>query len=120
VKGGAYYATPATEAGSMVQTTAPLKRADAAQAAGLPPQATARLFELKPGEAAVVPTDQGFAVLRLKEIVPAVPAADAEGMKSLEAELSRTLSNDVAFAYQNALRQRYPVEVDQDALQALF
>jgi peptidyl-prolyl cis-trans isomerase D len=120
LKGGADFATAATEAGSTVQTTAALKRTEAAQAVGLPPQATARLFELKPGEAAVVPTDKGFAVLRLKEVVPAVPAADAEGMKSLEAELSRTLSNDVAFAYQNALRQRYPVEIDQDALQNLF
>ncbi|HEX6102025.1 MAG TPA: peptidyl-prolyl cis-trans isomerase [Alphaproteobacteria bacterium] len=120
VKGGADFVTAATEAGSTVQATAALKRTEAAQAAGLPPQATARLFELKPGEVAVVPADQGFAVLRLKEVVPAVPAADAEGMKSLEAELSRTLSTDLAFAYQNALRQRYPVEIDQDALQTLF
>ena len=49
-----------------------------------------------------------------------MPAADAEGMKSVAAELKGAFSNDLAFAYQNALRQRYPVEIDQEALQNLF
>ena len=120
VRGGADFAAAATEAGAAIKVTQAVKRTDAAAEAGLPPQATARLFELKPGEVAVVPTDAGFAVLRLKEVVAAVPAADAEGMKSVEAELTRTFSNDLAFAYQNALRQRYPVEIDQEALQNLF
>ncbi|HVG81694.1 MAG TPA: peptidyl-prolyl cis-trans isomerase, partial [Methylomirabilota bacterium] len=90
VRGGADFAAAATEAGAAIKVTQAVKRTDAAAEAGLPPQATARLFELKPGEVAVVPTDAGFAVLRLKEVVAAVPAADAEGMKSVEAELTRT------------------------------
>jgi peptidyl-prolyl cis-trans isomerase D len=120
VKGGADFAAAATEAGSAVKTTQPLKRTDAAADAGLPPQATARLFELKPGEVGVVPAGEGYAVLRLKEIVPAVPAADAEGLKSVEAELARALGSDVAASYQGALRKRHPVEIDQQALQTLF
>jgi peptidyl-prolyl cis-trans isomerase D len=120
VKGGADFAAAATEAGSAVKTTQPLKRTDAAADAGLPPQATARLFELKPGEVGVVPAGEGYAVLRLKEIVPAVPAADAEGLKSVEAELARALGSDVAASYQGALRKRHPVEIDQRALQTLF
>jgi peptidyl-prolyl cis-trans isomerase D len=120
VKGGADFAAAATEAGSAVKTTQPLKRTDAAADAGLPPQATARLFELKPGEVGIVPAGEGYAVLRLKEIVPAVPAADAEGLKSVEAELARALGSDVAASYQGALRKRHPVEIDQRALQTLF
>jgi peptidyl-prolyl cis-trans isomerase D len=120
VKGGADLAASATEAGSAVKTTQPLKRTDAAADAGLPPEATGRLFELKPGEVAVAPAGDGFAVLRLKEIVPAVPAADAEGLKSVEAELSRALGSDLVASYQNALRKRHPVEIDQEALQTLF
>jgi peptidyl-prolyl cis-trans isomerase D len=120
VKGGADLTAAATEAGSAVKTTQPLKRTDAAADAGLPPEATGRLFELKPGEVAVAPAGDGFAVLRLKEIVPAVPAADAEGLKSVEAELSRALGSDLVASYQNALRKRHPVEIDQEALQTLF
>jgi peptidyl-prolyl cis-trans isomerase D len=120
VKGGADLATAAAEAGATVQTTQALKRTEAAEAAGLPPQATERLFELKPGEVAVVPADEGMAVLRLKEAVEAIPAADPEGMKSVETELSRTLGNDLVASYQTALRQRYPVAIDPDALQALY
>jgi hypothetical protein len=49
-----------------------------------------------------------------------VPAADAEGLKSVEAELARALGSDVAASYQGALRKRHPVEIDQRALQTLF
>ncbi|MGH7186518.1 MAG: peptidylprolyl isomerase, partial [Pseudomonadota bacterium] len=80
----------------------------------------ARLFALKPGEVAVAPAENGFAVIRLKEVIAAVPAADPAGMKSVEAELARALGNEAVVDYQNALRQRYPVVIDQDALQTLF
>ena len=120
VKGGADLAVAASEAGSSIKTTAPLKRTDAATEAGLPPEATGKLFALKPGEVAVVPAENGFAVLRLKDVVPAVPAADPEGLKSVEAELQRAIANDTVASYQNALRRHYPVEIDRDALQTLF
>jgi len=73
---------------------------------------------LKQGETAVVPVEDGYAVLRLKEIVPAVPAADPQGMKSVETELTRTLGNETAKGYETALRHSYPVEIDRDALQS--
>jgi peptidyl-prolyl cis-trans isomerase D len=120
VKGGADFAVAASEAGASLKTTAPLKRTDAAAEAGLPPEATGKIFALKPGEVAVAPAESGFAVLRLKEVIPAVPAADAEGLKSVEAELQRAIANDTVASYQNALRRRYPVEIDRNALQTLF
>jgi hypothetical protein len=57
-------------------------------------------------------------VLRLKEIVPAVPAADPQGMKSVETELKRALGNETAMGYEAALRRNYPVDIDRDALQS--
>ena len=44
----------------------------------------------------------------------------AEGLKSIEAELQRAIANDTVATYQNALRRRYPVEIDRNALQTLF
>ncbi len=120
INGGADFAAAAAEAGISVMTTAALKRTETASEAALPPQVISRLFAIKPGEVVLVPGENGVGVLRLKEVVPALPAADPEGMKSLEAELSRALGADLVAGYQNALRQRYRVEIDQGALQTLF
>ncbi len=120
VGGGTDFAAAATEAGTSVVSTPPLLRTEDASAVGLAPEATARLFSLRPGEVAVVPAENGFAVIRLKELVAAVPSADPEGMKSVEGELARALGNEAVAGYENTLRRRYPVEIDPDALQTLF
>jgi len=65
-----------------------------------------------------VPAENGYGVLRLKEIVPAIPAADPQGMKSVETELKRTFGNETAMGYEAALRRNYPVDIDRDALQS--
>ena len=118
VNGEADFASAAAEAGISVKSTAPLLRSQAAADAGLTAEATAKLFALKQGETAVVPAENGYAVLRLKDIVPAVPAADPEGMKSVGTELKRTLGNETAMSYEAALHRNYPVHVDRDALQS--
>lgn len=121
VRAGADFAAAAGEAGSTLKTTAPLGRGgQAAGDAALPSEATGRLFELMPGEIGVVAAGDGFVVLRVKEVIPAVPAADPDGMKSMEAELARALAGDLVASYQDALRRRHPVEIDRDALQSLF
>jgi peptidyl-prolyl cis-trans isomerase D len=118
VNGGADFTAAAAEAGTTVKSTAPLLRSEAAAEAGLAPEATAKLFALKQGETAVVPAENGYGVLRLKEIVPAIPAADPQGMKSVETELKRTFGNETAMGYEAALRRNYPVDIDRDALQS--
>jgi peptidyl-prolyl cis-trans isomerase D len=118
VTAGADFAPAAAVAGTSVKSTAPLLRSQAGTDAGLIPEATTKLFTLKQGETAVVPVENGYAVLRLKEIVPAVPAADPQGMKSVETELKRTLGNETAMSYESALRHNYPVDIDRDALQS--
>ena len=52
-------------------------------------------------------------------IAPFKVAANSSAQQASE-KINKTLANDLAFAYQNALRQRYPVEIDQEALQNLF
>ncbi len=121
VRAGADFAAAAGEAGSALKTTAPLGRGgQAAGDAALPQEATGRLFELKPDEIGVVAAGDGFVVLRVREVIAAVPAADPDGMKSMEAELSRALAGDLVASYQGALRRRHPVEIDRDALQSQF
>jgi peptidyl-prolyl cis-trans isomerase D len=117
---GGDFARLAADARTAVKTGKPVLRDQAGEDVGLPATATAKLFQLKPDEVAVEPVDNGFAVLRLKEIVPAVPSSDPEGMKSIKTELQRSLENEAAAQYRNALRSRYPVAIDRAAVDALF
>lgn len=77
------------------------------------PEVTARLFSLKPNEAAVVPSREGYNVVRLTEIVAADPAKDAAVVDQIRTQLAQQLGSDVVGTYVDALRQRYGVTIDR-------
>jgi peptidyl-prolyl cis-trans isomerase D len=81
--------------------------------AAVPPEVSSRLFSLKPNEAAVVVGRDGVYVVRLTEVVPADPAADAAGVAQLREQLQQQMSGDLVNSYAEALRQRYGVRIDQ-------
>lgn len=76
------------------------------------PEITARLFSLKPNEAAVVPGRDGDTVVRLTQIVPADPAKDAAGVDQVRTQLRQQIGGDAVATYVDALRQRYGVTID--------
>lgn len=84
--------------------------------ATVPPEINARLFSLKPNEAAVVPSRDGFSVVRLTQIVPADPASDAAGVEQLRTELRQQLGGDAVAGYVSTLRQHFGVTVDREAV----
>lgn len=102
-----------------VSTTAQLRRTGAPPS-DLPPTLVAKLFALKPGEATTLTTEKGAYVVALKEIIPADPAADKDGLARIGAALRSNLETGLAAAYNDALRSHFPVEINHKTLDSLF
>lgn len=101
-----------------VRSFEPLTRAADGSAAGLTPEAVAALFTASEGELVrePVPTRQGMAILRVDDVTVPVNPVTPELMAQLEAGLR----NDILAQYEAALRDRYPVEINDAALATLF
>ncbi len=92
-----------------LDTAGPLGRNDTAT---LPRPALEALFATPEGRYAdkPVPVPGGTAVLRTAEVIPAPADAPVEGLRS---ELLPALRTDLLVQYEAALRDRYPVEVNE-------
>ena len=110
------------EADLSVREITPLKRGDQGADQDLNPAAIQALFATEPGKIAEAVVDLGdrFAVIATDEIIPADPAADADGVADLEAELENESRNDVLAQFEAALRRDYAIEVDPAALDRLI
>lgn len=85
----------------------------------MPAQIAARLFALKPGEAAVTPGLEGQYVVRMKEIVPADPAADAAGVEQIRTQLRQDMAGDLVAEYTQGLRTRLGAQVNRAVVDRL-
>jgi peptidyl-prolyl cis-trans isomerase D len=79
----------------------------------MPPEVQRVLFGLKKGEPTMVETPEGFVVATAVEIVAPDPSADAAGYEQLRAAVTRTVSNDLAATFVEALRQRANPRINQ-------
>lgn len=116
VRGGKTMAEAAEEAGIPVQRMGPFGR-DPSQAAGLPPELLAPLFEAKSGDATMAETRSGFAVARLAEVVPFDPASDPLGMGRMRAEIEQSMQDELEQQYAAALRGRAGVSINRALLE---
>jgi peptidyl-prolyl cis-trans isomerase D len=89
------------------------------EAATVPPELLAPLFELKPKEATMVQTRDGFAVAQLLEITAADPAADAAALARVKAEVSQAMVRDLEIQFAAALRNRADVRLNPRMLDTL-
>jgi peptidyl-prolyl cis-trans isomerase D len=105
---------------SEVKTSKAITRAQSDPAVGLQGPLVTKLFELEPGKSAAVTTDDGAAVVRLREIVPADPAAQTAEVEKLGKELDGVVANDLAGQLVAALERRYGVQRDPSAFAGLF
>jgi peptidyl-prolyl cis-trans isomerase D len=78
------------------------------------PNLASALFELKPGEVTVADGPEGPIIAVLREIAPADPKADEAQVAALGDEVARTLSQDIAQRFLNALQTHYGVSVNND------
>jgi len=117
LKTGADLFKLASEKGLKVTTSAPFTRSGSLS--GLSSDMVATLFKAAPGDAVSLPTGTAHIISRLKQ-VNAAEAADKKDLDAIAKELGTAMQNDLLFQLAGGLRQRYPVKVNQSALNDLF
>jgi peptidyl-prolyl cis-trans isomerase D len=120
LKGGSDPAKLATEKGAVFSTTTPFSRSGEGFPDTMPRTLIAAIFRAQPGEAVVVRGQDASYVARTKTIVAADPATDQAGLNNLQDELARAQGLDLLAQLTLALRQQYPVTVNDRVLQDLF
>jgi peptidyl-prolyl cis-trans isomerase D len=98
----------------------PLKRDDQGYLFTLTPEAVKLMFETPAGAtvARAVPALDGSAVLVVDEVI--APQPEAAARDQARTALANDMRSDVLAQYEAALRQRYPVQVDQGQLASLM
>jgi peptidyl-prolyl cis-trans isomerase D len=83
-----------------------------------PPALTAKLFSAKRGEAVTAPAsgNEGYIVAVVKDVLPPDPAQEAVQKDAIARQLAPAMQSDMLDQYERALRSRFPVTVDQAAL----
>ena len=109
----------ASQSGASFAMTTPFTR-DARSVEGLPGDLVRKLFEVKPGETVTGATADSQVVARLKEIIPADPAASDATLATVESTVAQGLESDIMAQFGNALRNRYPVEVHRNRIDQFF
>ena len=100
-------------------TSKPFTRVTHESDAGLPEAVKADVFSLKPGEAAMGESREGYVVAVLKEVRPA-PALAAETRGRLDQQLSQSIASDLLDQFAGALRQRYDVVIERSVIDQRF
>lgn len=113
-------ASLAAEAGVMVTEVPAIGRDRQADASTVPQPFVNALFAAKTGETFVVRGPEGFLVGQLSDIRAADPAADAGARDREKQRLVQAMRGDLVQQYVTALRQRYPVSVNQAAIESRF
>jgi peptidyl-prolyl cis-trans isomerase D len=117
VKQGKMLADAAAVAGLPVRRTPLTGRGQAVS--GVPSELLRPLFGLKPGEATMVETPDGFVVATAADIQPADPVRDPAGYEQVRAALTRTIGSDVAEIFAQALRDRAQPRINQANLDSI-
>jgi peptidyl-prolyl cis-trans isomerase D len=110
VQGGQSLADAATVAGVPLVHLPEAGRASATE--GVPAQLLNPLFGLKPKEATMVETEEGFVVAQLMQVVAADPNADPIGFGRTRDALTQALGDDIQRSIIFALRQRAEPKVN--------
>jgi peptidyl-prolyl cis-trans isomerase D len=111
VKAGKSLKDVAAEHGLATRTSTPLQRNGGD--VRVPPTLIAKLFDVKVGEAVADSSGSNPAVAQLLSIQPADPTKDANAVKSLATQVGGTLQDDMVSEYDQALRDAFPVRLDQ-------
>lgn len=118
VNGGGKLADVAAAHKLTVATTEPLSRAGGDTK--VPPALVAKVFGAKPGGAVDARAGDGFIVAQVKDVIPPDPAKDTDAVTQLSRQLAPQLQDDLLQQFDKALRSRFPVVIDQDAVARAF
>ncbi len=117
VQGGQSFSDAATVAGVTPKLSPLVTRSDSNPA--VPPELQRVMFGLKKGETTMVETAQSFIVAQLTEIVKPDAAVDKTGYDQTRAALTKSISNDMATVFIDAVRQRTNPQVNQQAFNSV-
>jgi len=101
------------------KTTKPFTRLGDAASQGIPPDLAAKIFALKTGGAALGRDAGGYVIARLTKVIPADPASAKETAMAIKKDLAASISSDLLVQLVHALRNRYPVIINQRAVDSL-
>jgi peptidyl-prolyl cis-trans isomerase D len=119
-RNGASLADAATAQGAQSERMGPFGRQPAqggTPGLTVPPELLPALFNLRVGEATMVPTRNGFAVAQLLEIVAADPATDPAALANARSTLVGQSADELEAAYLAALRSRANPRLNQGLMQ---
>ncbi len=118
--GGKTLAEAASEAGLPAREVGGLRRDPGpGEAAAIPRELLAPLFELPPKGATMVRTREGYAVAQVTEITRPDPAPEAEAIAQLRREAARAMATDLEVQFLSALRERADVRVNPRLVEQL-
>jgi peptidyl-prolyl cis-trans isomerase D len=111
IKGGKAFSDAARDAG-VTPSLSPLVTRSQTDPS-MPAEVQRVLFTLKKDQPTMVETADGFLIATPVEIVSPDPAADAAGYEQLRAAVARTVGNDLATTFSEALRLRANPRINQ-------
>ena len=120
VDGGKKLADIAAAMNLKVTETPALLRSGVEAEKDIPGALRPKLFSTKLGKAVDGPISDGYLVAAVKEIKPADPATDADGVKAVREQLATLIKGDLLSGFGAALRDRHSVTVDEDTLNQLL
>ncbi len=120
VRLGSDMAGIASAEGLSLGRTAPIDRFGSDPEAAVSPDLTAKLFGLGKDEVAVAEVPDGWVVLKLTEVQPGDPIANAQAVEILADGLAQSLQNDVLAAFTRELHRDLGVSINQGAIDAVL
>ena len=117
VQGGASFSDAATVAGVTPKLSPLVTRSQGN--AEVPGELLRVLFGLKKGEATMVETPEGFVVAQLAEVVKPDAAADKPGYDQARSAIAKSISNDMATVFVDAVRRRAKPQTNQVAFDSV-
>ncbi|MDE2229642.1 MAG: peptidyl-prolyl cis-trans isomerase [Alphaproteobacteria bacterium] len=97
----------------VVTSTGPVLRTGGGK---VPPALIGPLFALKPNQAASAPDGIGYAIAQLTAIQEPEPAKDKAAVDALSHQLAQQMQSEFLGEFSQALRGRYPVEINKTNL----
>jgi peptidyl-prolyl cis-trans isomerase D len=117
---GKSLADAVAEFGLKPETTPAVLRDGSAPSGRVASEVAGQLFAGKVGDVAVAPAADGVHVVRVTAIEPADPAKDPDGVGRLRTTLTQQIGGDLVSELASALRSRYTVTVDQQAVERVL
>jgi peptidyl-prolyl cis-trans isomerase D len=118
-KGAGSLTKAAGKQGLKVVTSKPFTRFIREPSSPVPDALATELFRLKPGGLAMVESDNGYVVGELKSITPADPAQNKDEIKTIQDQLRTAVGQDLFGQYVSALKQRYTVKINHEAVDSI-